>query len=264
MRIEVGESVRLIRERRPLIHHIMNFVAIADAASATLAIGASPIMAHAAEELEEIAAAAAAIHINIGTPDPQRMNSMTVLTKLAAKYDKPLLLDPVGAGASRLRRRLSLEILRSGAVRVVKGNAGEMLSLAGREGAVKGVDSEVLEAYEPLANFSREHDVVAVSTGKTDYVAYGDKLVSVSGGSELFRFIVGSGCMMGSVTASFMAVQERFRASVEASAAFKFAGEIAEAMSGSNPASFKVELLNALFNLPKHDLRTLQERIKFL
>ncbi|MEN2999468.1 MAG: hydroxyethylthiazole kinase [Acidilobaceae archaeon] len=264
MRVDVGESVRLIRERRPLVHHIMNYVVMTDAANATLAIGASPIMAHAVEELEDLASVAGAIYINIGTLDTRWVESMITLAKLAGKYDKPLLLDPVGAGATRLRTQVSFKILETGAVRVVKGNAGEMLSLAGLRGTVKGVDSEVAEAHEPLAKFSAEYDVVAVSTGKTDYVAYKDSLASISGGSELFRFTTGSGCMMGSVVASFMAVQERFRASIEASAAFKFAGEIAEARAGRNPASFRAELLNALYNLPRYDLRVLEERIRFL
>ncbi|MCX8196612.1 MAG: hydroxyethylthiazole kinase [Acidilobaceae archaeon] len=259
-----AESLRLIRERRPLVHHIMNFVAMNDAANATLAIGASPIMAMAEEELEEVASAADAVYINIGTPTSFSLSSALKLARLAGSYGKPLLLDPVGVGASSFRRRIAIEVLSTGAVSVLKGNAGEMLALAGKGGLSRGVESSVEEAYEPLERLSKEYGVVAVSTGKTDYVAYGSRLAAVSGGSELFRLIAGSGCMLGSVMASFLAVQESFRAAAEASAAFKLAGELAELKAGRNPGSFRVELLNALHSLHRRDLSLLTERIRLL
>lgn len=258
----LGDLAR-IRERRPLVHHIMNFVVMTDAANVTLAIGASPIMAHAIEELEDIASVADVIYINIGTLDRHWIESMTLLARIAGKLGKPLLLDPVGAGASRLRTEVSRRILETGAVRVVKGNAGEMLSLAGRTGLVKGVDSLAEESYEPLERIALEYDVVAMATGRIDYLSDGRRLVGVEGGSELFKYTTGTGCMLGSVVASFMAVNRDYlRASVEASLVFKRAGEVAEVKAGRNPASFRVELINAIHNIDK--FLPVEGRVKFI
>jgi len=247
----LGDLAR-IRERRPLIHHIMNFVVMTDSANVTLALGASPIMAHALEELEDIASMADAIYINIGTLDSHWVESMLALARIAGRLGKPLLLDPVGAGASKLRSEVSKRILETGSVSVVKGNAGEMLSLAGYGGLVRGVDSLAEEAYEPLDRIAVEYSVVAMATGRVDYVSDGRRLVAVEGGSELFKYTTGTGCMLGSVVASFMAVNRDYlRASVEASIVFKRAGEVAEARAGRNPATFRVELINAIHNIDK-------------
>lgn len=257
----IGDIMRL-RERRPLIHHIMNFVVMTDSANVTLALGASPIMAHALEELEDIASIADSIYINIGTLDRLWVESMIQLAKIAGKYSKPLLLDPVGAGASRLRTEVSKRILETGSVNVVKGNAGEMMSLAGFKGLVKGVDSLIEEAFEPLEKLSREYNVTSMATGRVDYVAGGGRLAAVEGGSELFKYTTGTGCMLGSVLASFMAVnRDYFRASLEASIVFKKAGELAEARSGRNPATFRLELVNALHNINLYSLDASRVRV---
>jgi hydroxyethylthiazole kinase len=258
----LGDLVR-IRERRPLIHHIMNFVVMTDSANVTLAIGASPIMAHAVEELEDIAMVADAIYINIGTLDSFWVESMLKLARIAGVYGKPLLLDPVGAGASRFRSRVARDILEVGSVSVVKGNAGEMLSLAGYSGVVKGVDSLAEEAFEPLERIATQYNVVAMATGRVDYISDGRRLIAVDGGSELFKYTTGTGCMLGSVVASFMAVNRDFlRASGEASLVFKRAGEIAESRAGRNPASFRVELVNAIHNIDR--FLTVKGRVRVL
>ncbi|MFN3384826.1 MAG: hydroxyethylthiazole kinase [Archaeoglobaceae archaeon] len=260
--LNIPEDLAKLRKRRPLIHHIMNFVVMTDSANATLALGASPIMAHAVEELEDLALIADAIYINIGTLDRIWIESMLQLAKIAEKYSKPLLLDPVGAGASRLRTETSKKILETGSVSVVKGNAGEMMSLVGLGGLVKGVDSLVEETFEPLGKLSEEYDVVAMATGKIDYVAGKGKLASVEGGSELFKYTTGTGCMLGSVLASFVAINtDHFSASLEASLVFKIAGEVAEMKSGRNPATFRLELINALHNLELYNLNASRIRI---
>jgi hydroxyethylthiazole kinase len=247
----LGDLVR-IREKRPLIHHIMNFVVMTDSANATLAIGASPIMAHAVEELEDIALMADAIYINIGTLDSFWVESMMRLARISGVYGKPLLLDPVGAGASKLRSRVAKDLLETGSVSVVKGNAGEMLALAGYSGLVKGVDSLAEEAFEPLERIAVQYNVVAMATGRVDYVSDGRRLIAVEGGSELLKYTTGTGCMLGSIVASFMAVNKDFlKASGEASLVFKRAGEVSETRAGRNPASFRLELINAIHNIDR-------------
>jgi hydroxyethylthiazole kinase len=249
---DILEDIARIRGRRPLIHHIMNFVVMTDSANATLAIGASPIMAHAVEELEDIASMADVIYINIGTLDSFWIESMMKLARIAGSYSKPLLLDPVGAGASKLRSKVARSLLETGSISVVKGNAGEMLALAGYEGLVKGVDSLAEEAFEPLERIAVQYNVVAMATGRVDYVSDGVRLIAVEGGSELFKYTTGTGCMLGSVVASFMAVNKDFlKASGEASLVFKRAGEVAEAAAGRNPASFRLELINALHSIDR-------------
>ncbi|MCC6030077.1 MAG: hydroxyethylthiazole kinase [Desulfurococcales archaeon] len=262
-KINVIEDIKEIRRRKPLIHHIMNFVVMTDAANATLAIGASPIMAHAIEELEDLVLVADGIYINIGTLDNIWINSMIKLALLAEKYNKPLLLDPVGAGATKLRTEVSKKILETGAVKILKGNAGEMLSLAGLGEKVKGVDSLAETGYEAVSILAEKYNVVAVATGKIDYVSDGDEIAAVEGGSELFKYTTGTGCMLGSVMASFMAVnKDHMNAAIEGSAVFKKAGEIAEKRSGDNPGTFRIELINALYNIDKYNLTDL--RIRFL
>ncbi len=258
----IGDLMKL-RRRRPLIHHIMNFVVMTDSANVVLALGASPIMAHALEELEDIASMADSIYINIGTLDMLWVESMVQLARIAGRYSKPLLLDPVGAGASKLRIEVSKKILEVGSVSIVKGNAGEMMALAGFKGLVRGVDSIIEEAFEPLEKLSREYNIVSMATGRVDYVANGEKLAAIEGGSELFKYTTGTGCMLGSVLASLMAInRDYFKTSIEASLIFKRAGEIAEAKSGRNPATFRLELINALHNINLYSLDT--SKIKIL
>ncbi|MEM1593756.1 MAG: hydroxyethylthiazole kinase [Archaeoglobaceae archaeon] len=261
--LDVLGDLATLRKRRPLIHHIMNFVVMTDSANTTLALGASPIMAHAKEELEDLVSIADAIYINIGTLDSIWIESMLHLAKLAGRYSKPLLLDPVGAGTSKLRTEVSKKILETSCVNVVKGNAGEMMALVGFKGLVKGVDSLVEEAIEPLEKLSEEYSVVAMATGKIDHVAGNRRLASIEGGSELFKYTTGTGCMLGSVLASFMAINRNyFNASLEASLVFKRAGEVAEAKSGRNPANFRLELINALHNIELYGLDMSRVKIK--
>lgn len=127
-----------------------------------------------------------------------------------------------------------------------------MLSLAGYEGLVKGVDSLAEEAFEPPDRIALEYNVVAMATGRVDWVSDGRRLVGVEGGSELFKYTTGTGCMLDSVVASFMAVNRDYlKASIEASLVFKRAGEIAEIKAGRNPATFRIELINALHNIDR-------------
>ncbi|MEZ0290234.1 MAG: hydroxyethylthiazole kinase [Sulfolobales archaeon] len=259
-------DLRIMREKKPMIHHIMNFVIMNDAANITLSIGAAPIMAHAVEELEDLASVADAIYINIGTLDSPWIESMIKLSKLAEKYNKPLLLDPVGVGATKLRTETAIKILETGAVSVLKGNAGEMLALAGLSGKVRGVESLVESGFEAVEILAKRYNTVAVATGKIDYVSRGDSIFGVEGGSEMFKYVSGAGCMLGSVIASFMAVNRDFvEASLEGSLAFKRAGEIAEIKSGRNPGTFKVELFNSIFNIQQYVSEDIiRERVRLI
>ncbi len=243
--------LELIRTKKPLVHHIINYVAMNDSANVTLSLGASPIMAHAIEELEDVVSQAQAVYINIGTLDSTHADSMLEACRLAEKYSVPVVLDPVGAGATRMRTHTALRLLER-KVDVLKGNAGEIAALAGiGEVGVKGVDS-ILDAKVELAlTASEKHGVVAAVTGQVDYVAFGRLWASVAGGTPLFRSITGAGCMAGSAVAAFLSVNsDYFEACVEGLTTFKAAGHMA-AKDCPGPGGFRARLLDQLYGFTK-------------
>ncbi|WP_291999101.1 hydroxyethylthiazole kinase [Caldivirga sp.] len=250
---EFPRDLNTLRTKRPLVHHFMNFVVMNDAANVTLAIGASPIMAHAKEEVEELASKANVLYINIGTLDEYWVESMIIAGKAASRNNVPILLDPVGAGATRYRTEVVKRILSEVEVSVVKGNGGEMLSLAGVTGGVKGVDSVANATMETAVRVAEEYGVTAVVTGPWDYVSDGGRRIIVKNGTPLLQYVTGSGCMVGSVIASFMGVNRDFvKASVEGLVAFEIAAEKAELKSKA-PGTFKQYLIDELYNLTGDD-----------
>ncbi|WP_069808337.1 hydroxyethylthiazole kinase [Vulcanisaeta thermophila] len=251
--INYWEDLEKIRKTRPLIHHLMNFVVMNDAANVTLAVGASPIMAHAREEVEELASRANAVYINIGTLDDRWIESFILAGKAANKNNVPVLLDPVGAGATRLRTETVRRILTEVEVDVLKGNGGEMKALAGIGGLVRGVDSIDEASPDVAERLAREYGLTAVITGARDYVSDGNRDAVVSNGTPMLQYITGSGCMVGSVISSFMAVnRDYFTASIEGLVTFEIAAEKAERRS-RGPASLKLNLIDELYNMKPSD-----------
>lgn len=251
--MEYYEDLKKIREIRPLIHHITNFVVMNDSANITLALGASPIMAHAEEELEDLIKIANALYINVGTLDTHWISSMLKAGKLAEKYNVPVLLDPVGAGASRLRTATVENFLKSFKVDILKGNGGEMLSLGGISGGIKGVDSTMNANMDIAAKLAEKYDTTAIITGKIDYISNGKLNGSVENGTDMFQSITGSGCMLGSVISSFLAVnRESFNASIEGLVTFNIAGELAIKKS-HGPGSFRQNLIDEIYNFKREN-----------
>ncbi len=246
---DIARDLNEIRRKRPLIHHIMNYVVMNDAANVALAIGASPIMAHAIEEVEELAAIADVVYINIGTLDSHWIPSMIALSKAATKNRKPLVLDPVGAGATRLRTETAIKILREAEVTVLKGNGGEIAALAGSQGLVKGVDSLGSVTAEIVERVANEFSTTVFASGEVDIISDGSSYAEVRGGSQLSRYVTGMGCMLGTVVSAFAAVnKEPLRSSIHASVFFKRAAELASKRA-SEPGSFRVELINAIYGI---------------
>jgi hydroxyethylthiazole kinase len=252
MSISAGASLRELRERKPLVHQITNYVVMNETANATLALGALPVMAHAREEVEEMASVAGALVLNIGTLSGPWIESMLVAGRAANAAGAPVVLDPVGAGATTLRTETSKRILGEVAVAVVRGNAAEIATLAGRQAEIRGVES--IGASDSGAELAQEaskslRTVVAV-TGPVDHVSDGERVVSVANGHELLGTVSGTGCMSTAITGSFLAVRkdEPLEGAVEALVAFGVAGEEA-AKGASGPGSFHVALYDALYNL---------------
>ena len=255
MTIDPGATLGGIRERKPLVHNITNYVVMNETANAILALGALPVMAHARDEVAEMVGLAGALVLNIGTLSEPWVDAMLLAGKAANERGIPVVLDPVGAGATAYRTETARRLLDEIDVAVLRGNAGEVATLAGFEAEVRGV--EYVGAGGDQAELARSAaqslDVVASVTGPVDHVSDGERRASVANGHPLLASITGTGCMSTAITGCFLAGKDDpFEAAVEALVAFGVAGEDA-AVGANGPGSFHVGLYDALAALdPAH------------
>jgi hydroxyethylthiazole kinase len=259
--LSTGADLAAIRERKPLVHQITNYVVMNETANATLALGALPVMAHALEEVAEMAALAGALVLNIGTLEPAWVDAMLVAGKAANEAKVPVVLDPVGAGATRYRTETAQRLVHELDLAVVRGNAAEIATLAGRAAEIRGVESiGAADAPAELARAAaRELGGVVAVTGAVDHVSDGEHVLAIANGHPLLASITGSGCMSTAITGCFAAVQnDRLAAAAEALVAFGVAGEDA-ARGAKGPGSFHVALYDALHQL---DPATLDARAR--
>jgi hydroxyethylthiazole kinase len=256
-----GDALRRLRERKPLVHQITNYVVMNETANATLALGALPVMAHAREEVEEMAALAGALVLNIGTLSPHWVDAMIAAGRVANERGVPVVLDPVGAGATRYRTDTARRILDEVDVTVLRGNAGEVATLVGVDAEVRGVES-IAAGGDPaeLARIAGSQlGLVTSVTGAVDHVSDGETVAAIANGHPLLASITGTGCMSSAVTGCFLAVAESaLDGAAEALVAFGVAGEDA-AQVAVGPGSFHVALYDALAAL---DPATLNGRAK--
>jgi len=252
MSVSPGQTLRQLRERRPLVHQITNYVVMNETANATLALGALPVMAHAREEVEEMVALAGALVLNIGTLSPPWVEAMLLAGKAANAREVPVVLDPVGAGATQYRTDTARRILDEVKVTVVRGNQGEVATLVGVEAEVRGVESMGVdgEAADLARIAGRSLSLVASVTGPVDHVSNGDQVLAVANGHELLAAVTGTGCMSSAITGCFLAAKpdSPLEAAAEALAVFGVAAEDA-AVEAKGPGSFHVALYDALAGL---------------
>jgi hydroxyethylthiazole kinase len=257
MSLSPGTTLRTLRERKPLVHQITNYVVMNETANATLALGALPVMAHAREEVAEMVALASALVLNIGTLSPHWVEAMIAAGKAASAAGTPVVLDPVGAGATRYRTDTAKQILSEVEVTVLRGNQGEVATLVGISAEVRGVES--IGAGDDPAELARvagrSLGVVASVTGVVDHVSDGQRSFAVANGHELLAAVTGTGCMSSAITGCFLAAkpEEPLEAAAEALAAFGVAGEDA-ARDAKGPGSFHVGLYDALAALDPYTL----------
>ena len=247
----IAESLDRMRRKRPLVQNITNFVVMNTTANALLAVGASPVMAHARGELEEMLGIADALVINIGTLDEHWIASMMEAVRTAKRLKKPVVLDPVGAGATRLRTETALQLLEEGEIAVLRGNFGEIAALLGEHGKTRGVDSAAYspdEARELAIEASREFGTVVAVTGPVDYVSDGEKTYTVENGHEMLGRVTGTGCMVTAITGAFAAVEKPLRAAVSALVVFGVAAEKAYD-EAPYPGTFHVKLYDWLYRI---------------
>ena len=244
-----GDALRRLRERKPLVHQITNYVVMNETANATLALGALPVMAHAREEVEEMVRLAGALVLNIGTLSPPWVEAMLLAGKTANAAGVPVVLDPVGTGATTYRTETARRILGEIDVSVLRGNAGEVATLVGVQAEVRGVESMGTgdEPTELARTAARNLGLIASVTGAVDHVSDGERVLAVANGHELLAAVSGTGCMSSAITGCFLAAKkdDPLVAAAEALAAFGVAGEDA-ARDAKGPGSFHVNLYDAL------------------
>lgn len=254
---KAADNLKKVREKKPLIHNITNYVVMNYTANALLSCGASPVMAHAAEEVEEMVSFAGALVLNIGTLTPQWVEAMLRAGKKANAMKVPIILDPVGSGATRLRTESAKRIARELSIQVVRGNASEVLSLATKEARTKGVDSvhSVDEAEGAALALATDLKTTLAITGKVDLITDGKRILRVHNGHEMMGMVTGTGCTATVLIGAFLAVDpDPVEATTTALAYFGLAGEKAATQTKS-PGSYQIALLDALFSIDEKQLR---------
>lgn len=242
-------DLKLLREKKPLVHNITNFVVMNITANALLACGASPVMSHAPEEVEEMVSLAGALVLNIGTLTPYWVDAMIKAGKRANALNIPVILDPVGAGATRLRTQSAKRILEEVDVKVVRGNASEVLSLVSSSSKTRGVDSihSVEDAAGIAGKLAAEMRTTIAITGAMDLVTDGSRAIRIFNGHEFMGLVTGTGCTASALIGAFLAIdQDSIDAASMALAYFGLAGERASETAKA-PGSYQVALLDALF-----------------
>jgi hydroxyethylthiazole kinase len=248
---KAAENLKKLREKKPLVHNITNFVVMNYTANALLACGASPVMAHAKEEVEEMVSFAGALVLNIGTLSPYWIESMLIAGKKANESKTPVILDPVGSGATKLRTESAKRLIDEIEISVVRGNASEVLSLAQEGSRTKGVDSihSVDDAADAAVILAKELNTTLAITGAVDLITDGNIVYRVSNGHERMGYVTGTGCTATVIIGAFSAVDNNpVEATTTALAYFGLAGEKAATFTDM-PGSFQIALLDALYSI---------------
>lgn len=257
-----------VRQKTPLIHNITNYVTVNDCANILLACGASPIMSDDADEVEEIASICGGLNINIGTLNRDTIPSMFLAGKRANELGHPVLLDPVGAGASKLRTETACQLIRELKLAVIRGNASEIKTLAVGTGSTKGVDADerdqaTADNLERIIAEARKLSVstgaVIAITGATDIIVDGKQACLIANGHPLMSKVTGTGCMLSALLAAFVTANQEqpFEATCAAVIAMGLCGEIAQRRLSSldGNSSYRNYLIDAVYNLTADQLQ---------
>lgn len=250
---KIWSSICAVRERSPLVLNITNFVVMNNTANALLAAGASPIMAHSVSEVEDMVGICGATVINIGTLDEGFVAAMKLALAHAHKIGKPTVIDPVGAGATEYRNRVLAELLGIASPTFIRGNAGEIMTMAGIAVASKGVDSTVAssESVDAGRELARRTGSVVSISGQTDIITDGQRMAKIENGDQMMCKVTGLGCTASSLLGAFAAVEsDRFVAAVSAAAFLAVCGEMA-ADESIGPGSLQVNILDIMYTLTK-------------
>lgn len=258
----IFDDIISIRKTRPLIHNITNFVVMNLTANALLALGASPIMAHAKKELPELISISNALVINIGTLDDYWIDSIFEAVQLAAEKNKPIVLDPVGAGASKLRTQTALTLLKTKHITVLRGNASEIMALNQEAISSKGVDSieKSEQAIVAAKKLSETFHCAVIISGEKDYCVFNNTVLYTDNGTPMMTYVTGMGCTATAMITAFLAVNKNsLMAGFHAMCCMGICGEIAQEKS-NGPGTFLPQFLDTLYCI---DLKTIEEKLKY-
>ena len=251
-----------VRAKSPLVHNITNYVTVNDCANIVLACGASPIMADDAAEVEDITSLCAGLNLNIGTLNSRTIPSMLLAGHTANRLGRPVVLDPVGAGASHLRTETALRLLREVKFTVIRGNISEIRTLAAGSGTTKGVDAdtadkvtdETLDKTVAFAKaFAARTGAVVAVTGAIDIVADGERAFCIRNGHPMMSSITGTGCQLSALTAAFVTANpdQPLEAAAAAVCAMGLAGEIAHSRLSplDGNSTYRNYIIDAIYNM---------------
>jgi hydroxyethylthiazole kinase len=260
-KIDIYGFLKKVKEQKPVVHHLTNWVTIYDCANVIKILGASPVMAHAPEEVAEMAGIASSLVLNIGTLTVDFIEAMKIAAKSANKKNIPVTLDVCGAGATKLRDQKCFELLDEVKIAIIKGNASEIARIAGQSVTTKGVDagSVTVNLVNLATELAKNRHCTVVITGKEDIITDGKHCYRVNNGHPMMANIVGTGCMAASVIGTFAAVDYDYvQTSVAGLVCFEIAAELAVKKS-HGPGTFKEQLFDALYNLDKTTIEKMQK-----
>ncbi|MBT2694013.1 hydroxyethylthiazole kinase [Bacillus sp. ISL-55] len=247
-----------VRRENPLVHNITNVVVTNFTANGLLALGASPVMAYAHEEVAEMAKMAGSLVINIGTLRPEVVESMLIAGKEANKQGVPVILDPVGAGATVYRTETARRLMEELEIAIIRGNASEIANVAGESWSIRGVDAGESsgDVFELAVSAAKKLKTVVVLTGKDDIITDGHTAFIVQNGHHMLTKVTGTGCLLTSVIGAFTAVEKNIlQAATAAVTIYGVAAEMAVDNSADRgPGSFQIEFLNQLYLICGNDL----------
>ncbi|WP_423126339.1 hydroxyethylthiazole kinase [Gaoshiqia sp. Z1-71] len=254
--ISISADLAAVRSRSPLVHNITNFVVMNNTANALLALGASPVMAHAAEEVTDMVGIASALVINMGTLSRHWVDGMLLAGKAARQKGIPVVFDPVGVGATPYRNETAAQIVEQCKPTIIRGNASEIMALANENSPTKGVDSTAASgsAVEAAKRLAAQTGAIIVISGAEDFITDGNQVLSIKNGSPLMPKVTGMGCTATAVIAAFASVNsDPLMAAAHAMAVMSIAGELATAKS-AGPGTLQLHFIDVLFSLSPEDI----------
>lgn len=263
--LKVIDLLAKLRAEKPLVHHITNYVTVNDCANITLAIGASPVMADDINEVEEMVSMASSLVLNIGTLNERTIHSMLAAGKKANDLNIPIVLDPVGVGATYYRTETAKRLIQELNISVIKGNISEISTLYGMDSRTKGVDAEesggaseddIRSKIEIAKKLASNLNCVIAITGAIDIITDGTKVYTVENGDAIMSSITGTGCMCASLIGSFCAVSSNvLEGALAGILSMGIVGEIAKekiGISHKGTGSLKLEIMDGIYNLNKN------------
>ena len=252
----IFDELSQVREKAPLVHNITNYVVMNNTANALLSIGASPVMAHATNEVEDMVGIASALVINMGTLSDEWVEAMIMAGKKATEKGIPVVFDPVGVGATQYRTQTAQKIINECKPNVIRGNASEILAISNANFSTKGVDSTVssnvaLDSARMLAKLTK---AIVVISGETDYLTDGERDVHIKNGNPMMTKVTGMGCTATAIIGAFVGLgNDLFISTACAMAVMGISGEIA-AQKSVGPGSLQMNFIDTLYKLSKEEI----------